>query len=215
MNDSNQNSSHQVLMQMRREVAADGVLLADQLRPQSDLPAGAGYSDLFTAAASETTAADHYRVGLEYIFEGYLLHFGVSRLLGSDTGEGFRLLAGDYMYACGLSRIAQLDDPVPIRALADLIGVCARVRCAGLDPALALGAWSATTLCLAAHAAGDPTAAASIQLLQDSRKAAGQQAEGGGASRTALMAAPPENIPDELQAIIDTIYASFNPAISA
>ena len=62
---------------------------------------------------------------IESVLEGYLLHFGRSRLL--DTAdEDLRLLAGDYMYALGLSRLARLGDLDAVRALADLITLSAR-----------------------------------------------------------------------------------------
>ena len=64
---------------------------------------------------------------LESILEGYLLHFGRSRLL--DTAdEDLRLLAGDHLYALGLSRLARLGDLDAVRALADLITLCARAH---------------------------------------------------------------------------------------
>ena len=64
---------------------------------------------------------------LESILEGYLLHYGRSRLV--DTAdEDLRLLAGDHLYAVGLSRLARLGDLEAVRALADLITLCARAH---------------------------------------------------------------------------------------
>ena len=64
---------------------------------------------------------------LESILEGYLLHYGRSRLV--DTAdEDLRLLAGDHLYAVGLSRLARLGDLDAVRALADLITLCARAH---------------------------------------------------------------------------------------
>ena len=64
---------------------------------------------------------------LESILEGYLLHYGRSRLV--DTAdEDLRLLAGDHLYAVGLSRLASLGDLDAVRALADLITLCARAH---------------------------------------------------------------------------------------
>ena len=64
---------------------------------------------------------------LESILEGYLLHYGRSRLV--DTAdEDLRLLAGDHLYALGLSRLASLGDLDAVRALADLITLCARAH---------------------------------------------------------------------------------------
>ena len=64
---------------------------------------------------------------LESILEGYLLHYGRSRLV--DTAdEDLRLLAGDHLYALGLSHLAGLGDLEAVRALADLITLCARAH---------------------------------------------------------------------------------------
>jgi hypothetical protein len=64
---------------------------------------------------------------LESILEGYLLHYGRSRLV--DTAdEDLRLLAGDHLYALGLSHLARLGDLEAVRALADLITLCARAH---------------------------------------------------------------------------------------
>src|SRR3990172_8931719 len=64
---------------------------------------------------------------LESILEGYLLHYGRSRLV--DTAdEDLRLLAGDHLYAVGLSHLARLGDLDAVRALADLITLCARAH---------------------------------------------------------------------------------------
>jgi hypothetical protein len=64
---------------------------------------------------------------MESILEGYLLHYGRSRLV--DTAdEDLRLLAGDHLYAVGLSHLARLGDLEAVRALADLITLCARAH---------------------------------------------------------------------------------------
>ena len=89
------------LKEIRRSVMADSVLFGDRLKPEAAMPESAGYSDLFMDAyrsevevsfsagsalesdtVSESQAVDTVRLGIEYIFEGYLLHYGVSRLLG-------------------------------------------------------------------------------------------------------------------------------------
>lgn len=64
---------------------------------------------------------------LESILEGYLLHYGRSRLVDT-TDEDLRLLAGDHLYAVGLSLLARLGDLGAVRALADLITLCARAH---------------------------------------------------------------------------------------
>lgn len=171
--------SQMVLKEMRAEIAAGSQLLKERLRPLEDSPSpAAGFSDLFAAACeSEAAPGDpnlsapagsgsrieavstngHCRFGLEYIFEGYLLHYGQSRLLSPGSPD-FNLLAGDYMYARGLDHISRLNDPACIKMFANLVSLCSYVSCEKLPPVLALRAWTATTLCLAAKAAGNDSA---------------------------------------------------------
>jgi hypothetical protein len=66
-----------------------------------------------------------YALVAEAVREGYLLHYGESRLL-SGHDEDLALLAGDYLYALGIERLAALGDPDSVRLLADLISDCAQ-----------------------------------------------------------------------------------------
>ena len=92
---------------------------------------------------------------LESILEGYLLHYGRSRLVDT-TDEDLRLLAGDHLYAVGLSHLARLGDLGAVRALADLITLCARAHAdAGANGAPA-GAPAALWLLTALAVGGGP-----------------------------------------------------------
>jgi geranylgeranyl pyrophosphate synthase len=64
--------------------------------------------------------------------EGYLLHYGEPRLLAGHD-EDLALLAGDYLYALGIERLAQLGDTAAVHVLADLIGTCARLHTEGRE----------------------------------------------------------------------------------
>ena len=67
---------------------------------------------------------------IEAVREGYLLHYGEPRLLARhDTDLG--LLAGDYLYALGLDRLAVLGDTAAVAVLSELIGNCARLHAEG------------------------------------------------------------------------------------
>jgi hypothetical protein len=89
--------------------------------------------------------AERYALGLETIYEGYLLHYGTPRLFAPpDPAEG--LLLGDYLYAHGLVRIASLQDVTAVADLAALISVCAQLRADGTDGDGA--AWAATAALL-------------------------------------------------------------------
>ena len=46
---------------------------------------------------------------VEAVREGYLLHYGEPRLLAGHDAD-LALLAGDYLYALGLDRLAALGD---------------------------------------------------------------------------------------------------------
>jgi hypothetical protein len=83
---------------------------------------------------------------LEAVYEGYLLHYGEPRLFeGMD--EDLRLLAGDALYALGLSRLAQSGDLPAVAELADLISRSARAHAeGGGDSAEAL--WDASAAAL-------------------------------------------------------------------
>src|SRR4029078_6497346 len=67
-----------------------------------------------------------YAVGLEAIYEGYLLHSGRPRLFAADGHNA--LLLGDYLYAHGLVRVAAHDDVHAGADLAGLISLCAQLR---------------------------------------------------------------------------------------
>jgi hypothetical protein len=67
---------------------------------------------------------------LEAVYEGYLLHYGESRLFeGMD--DDLRLLAGDALYALGLARLAESGDLPAVAELADLISSSAQVHAEG------------------------------------------------------------------------------------
>ncbi len=86
---------------------------------------------LVAAAGPRAAAAPaEYALVVEAVREGYLLHYGKARLLaGHDTDLG--LLAGDYLYALGIERLAALGDAGAILVLADLISGCARLHAEG------------------------------------------------------------------------------------
>jgi hypothetical protein len=72
-------------------------------------------------------APDRFALGLETIYEGYLLHYGRSRLFDPPDPEA-ALLLGDYLYAHGLVRVGELGEVEAVATLAELISVCAHLR---------------------------------------------------------------------------------------
>jgi len=74
---------------------------------------------------------ERYALGLETIYEGYLLHYGTPRLFAPADGDT-ALLLGDYLYAHGLVRVAEAGTVEAVADLAALISRCAQLRADGL-----------------------------------------------------------------------------------
>ena len=70
---------------------------------------------------------ERYALGLETIYEGYLVHYGQPRLF-APADEDTALLLGDYLYAHGLVRIAEVGSVEAVADLAELISLCAQLR---------------------------------------------------------------------------------------
>ena len=98
------------------EAAAESPLWGEQLR---DEPEREG---VFGPLAPELFA-----LGLETIYEGYLVHYGRPRLFSPREGD-VALLLGDYLYAHGLVRIAATGELEAVATLAELISTCAHLR---------------------------------------------------------------------------------------
>jgi hypothetical protein len=88
---------------------------------------------------------ERYALGVETIYEGYLLHYGVSRLFAPEDGDT-ALLLGDYLYAHGLVRIEQAGAVEAVNDLAELIALCAYLRAEEIPGDGA--AWAATAATL-------------------------------------------------------------------
>jgi hypothetical protein len=86
-------------------------------------------------------AEKRFALGLETIYEGYLVHYGHPRLYEPQDGDA-ALVLGDYLYAQGLARIAALGQVEAVSDLAELISLCAQARADGRPGDGA--AWAAT-----------------------------------------------------------------------
>jgi hypothetical protein len=90
------------------------------------LPAGARERVVVFSAL----APPQFELGLETVYEAYLVHYGRPRLFApADASE--RILLGDYLYAHGLVRIAEAGGVDAVAAMAELISRCAALRAAG------------------------------------------------------------------------------------
>ena len=92
-------------------------------------------------------ADEHRLFVLEAVYEGYLLHHGEPRAFGGMDAD-LRLLAGDALYALGLSRLAEKGDLEAVAELSDLISATAQAQAEG-RPGDADEAWLETALRLA------------------------------------------------------------------
>jgi hypothetical protein len=85
---------------------------------------------LAAAGPRGARAPGEYALLIESIREGYLLHYGEPRVVaGAD--DDLALLAGDYLYARGLERLAALGDLEAIGELSDLISLSAQLHAEG------------------------------------------------------------------------------------
>jgi hypothetical protein len=92
---------------------------------------------------------ERYALGLETIYEGYLVHYGRPRLF-EPLDEDTALLLGDYLYAHGLVRVSEVGTVEAVADLAELISLCAQLRA---DSAPGDGvAWAASAALLGAGA---------------------------------------------------------------
>jgi hypothetical protein len=100
------------------EAASESELWHAALRPRDERELVAGFSSL---------GEERFALGLETIYEGYLLHYGRPRLFAPPDADT-ALLLGDYLYAHGLVRIADSDQVSAVADLAELISLCAQVQ---------------------------------------------------------------------------------------
>jgi len=123
-------------------------VISPHVRDADDAP---GLGLLAAAGPRAADARGEYALLTESIREGYLLHYGEPRVIvGAD--DDLALLAGDYLYARGLERLAGLGDLDAVRELSDLISLSAQVHADGASngEAAAAALWLASTAAVAA-----------------------------------------------------------------
>ena len=121
-----------------------------------------------------------YSLVVESIREGYELHYGTPRILDGQD-ENLALLAGDYLYALGLERLAALSDAEAVAELSDLISLSAACHADGseqvvpalwLAAAVAVGCGGSEAHEEAKAAVGSAGAGAAEALLESARQTA-------------------------------------------
>ena len=100
------------------EAGRESVLWSAALRPPGERDETPVFSSL---------AGGGHALGLESIYEGYLLHYGRPRLF-SPADSDTAILLGDYLYAHGLVRVAAQGEVAVVSDLAELISLCAQLR---------------------------------------------------------------------------------------
>jgi hypothetical protein len=118
------------------DAAAESSLWADCLLAEDERDRTAVFSPL-----GET----RYALGLETIYEGYLVHYGRPRLF-APADDDTALLLGDYLYAHGVARISALHDVAAVADLAELISLSSQLRAEETDGDGSL--WAATSALL-------------------------------------------------------------------
>jgi hypothetical protein len=106
--------------------------IAGQARIESPLWAQALRSPPDWEPVFSPLAPTHLTLGVETIYEAYLVHYGSSRLFDSPREEE-RVLLGDYLYAQGLVKVAEAGGVDAVAVMADLISTCAALRAAGAE----------------------------------------------------------------------------------
>jgi hypothetical protein len=116
---------------------------------------------LVAAGPRAARAPGEYLLLVEAIREGYLLHYETPRVIeGADAD--LRLLAGDFLYALGLERLAAHGDLEAVTELADLISLAAQVQAengAGAPAEARSALWLAAAVAVAAGASPEHAAA--------------------------------------------------------
>jgi hypothetical protein len=157
-----------------RDACEESSLWRDALRPDGE-----------REPVFSTLGEERYALGLETIYEGYLVHYGSPRLFAPPDADT-ALLLGDYLYAHGLVRIASFGEVDAVADLSELISLCSQLRAEDADGDGPL--WAATAALLGTGALDEARAALRLRADDGSLDAAARTAAGDEAVEQALAA---------------------------
>ncbi len=172
-----QRSLSSPLLRLRALLREQGGLMASLLAAEAPRANGHGPAQLAARGPRAAGDAEGYELLIEAIYEGYLLHYGRSRLLRPPEAD-LGLLAGDQLYALGLARLVGMGDLLAVAELADVITLTALAHGAG-EVELAEAIWEAGAGAVgwgpsAAHErakalarAGEPQALGALRALRN------------------------------------------------
>jgi hypothetical protein len=158
------------------EAAAESPVWGDALVPEDRRSP----EPVFSALAPPELA-----LGVETIYEGYLVHFGRPRLF-EPPDDDTALLLGDYLYANGLVHVAATGDVTAVADLAELIALCAQSRAESRCGDAA--AWAATCAHLGRDGLGGARDALRLRGEPDELEGAARAGAGDAAVDDALAA---------------------------
>lgn len=143
-------SSSEALRELATQLRAENSVISPHVSdPDGHVPA---LGILVGGGPRAAEAPSEYAILFESIREGYLLHYARPRVV-SGADPDLTLLAGDYLYARGLERLAALGDLEAVRELSDLISLVAQLHAGDGASATAEGAaalWLASAVAVAA-----------------------------------------------------------------
>jgi hypothetical protein len=118
------------LARLHAMLLGEGGLMATLVA--ADVPSCAAESPAGIARSGPraTGRREQYELLVEAIYEGYLLHYGVPRVVSVPEAD-LGLLAGDRLYALGLARLVALGDTAAVAELADTITLSALAQGTG------------------------------------------------------------------------------------
>jgi hypothetical protein len=181
-------SPDSALLQLARQLRSEDTVISPHVVEPDEAPI---LGPLAAAGPRAAGSPSEYSLVVESIREGYELHYGTPRILSGQDSK-LALLAGDYLYALGLERLAALGDDEAVAELSDLISLSATCHAEGSEatvPAL----WVAAAVAVGcgggqAHEAGKASArssrpGAADALLESASQTAGAAGVGEGLER--------------------------------